>query len=108
MLSRCGLGSLCLALALLAACNGVDGDAHAAIATHHAVARENSSTRAPQPGPATAGVPRVVFLGDSLTFGQGLQSRQQAWPALVAEHLANAGVKIEAVNAGVSGDTTGG
>jgi len=54
-----------------------------------------------EPGPS-----RVVFLGDSLTFGQGLASRAQAYPAMLAERLAAADLPIEAINAGVSGDTS--
>jgi acyl-CoA thioesterase-1 len=63
---------------------------------------------APDPGPRKAGVPRVVFLGDSVTFGLGMDSRRQAWPAIVGEKLEADGVHIEVVNAGVSGDTTHG
>jgi acyl-CoA thioesterase-1 len=49
----------------------------------------------------------VLFLGDSLTDGYGL-SREQAYPALVAEKAAAAGTPIDAVNAGVSGNTSAG
>ena len=49
----------------------------------------------------------VIFLGDSLTAGFGLAA-DQAFPALVGEALKNAGVSVRIVNAGVSGDTTGG
>lgn len=49
----------------------------------------------------------IVALGDSLTAGYGL-SRQQAWPALVAEKMRAAGHEFEIVNAGSSGDTTAG
>jgi acyl-CoA thioesterase I len=49
----------------------------------------------------------IVALGDSLTAGYGL-SRQQAWPALVAEKMRAAGYEFEMVNAGSSGDTTAG
>lgn len=49
----------------------------------------------------------VVALGDSLTAGYGL-SRQQAYPALVAEKMRAAGYEFEVVNAGSSGDTTAG
>lgn len=50
---------------------------------------------------------RVAFLGDSLTAGLGLLS-QQAFPAVLQEMLAAESYRIEAVNAGVSGDTTAG
>jgi acyl-CoA thioesterase I len=49
----------------------------------------------------------IVALGDSLTAGYGL-SRKQAWPALVAEKMREAGYEFEVVNAGSSGDTTTG
>src|SRR2546423_10558368 len=54
-----------------------------------------------------SGVITIVALGDSLTAGFGL-SRKQAWPALVAEKMREAGYEFEVVNAGSSGDTTTG
>lgn len=47
----------------------------------------------------------VVFFGDSLTAGYGL-SPDLAYPALVGKALADAGLAVTVVNAGVSGDTT--
>ncbi|HEX8678474.1 MAG TPA: GDSL-type esterase/lipase family protein, partial [Chthoniobacterales bacterium] len=49
----------------------------------------------------------ILFLGDSLTDGYGL-SRSQAYPALIAQKLRDASLNYEIINAGVSGDTTGG
>ena len=51
--------------------------------------------------------PLVVFLGDSLTAGYGLDE-EQAFPALVESRLEEAGRPIRMVNAGISGDTTAG
>ena len=51
--------------------------------------------------------PRVVFLGDSLTAGYGLDA-EQAYPSLVQHKLQAAGLAVEVVNAGVSGDTSAG
>jgi acyl-CoA thioesterase I len=48
----------------------------------------------------------VAFLGDSLTAGTGL-TRELAYPALVEAELGAEGLAVQAVNAGVSGDTTG-
>ena len=62
---------------------------------------------APSTGAATASRPRVVALGDSLTAGLGLPPGQ-AWPALVQRRIDEAGLDVEVVNAGVSGDTTAG
>ena len=50
---------------------------------------------------------RIVFLGDSLTAGYGLDP-DQAYPALIGERLENAGLDAVVVNAGVSGDTSAG
>jgi acyl-CoA thioesterase-1 len=50
---------------------------------------------------------RVVFLGDSLTAGLGVQS-SEAFPALVAEKVHAAQLPFEVENAGLSGDTSAG
>ncbi len=47
----------------------------------------------------------VVFFGDSLTAGFGLDP-EQAYPALIAERIREAGLPFDVVNAGLSGDTT--
>ena len=49
----------------------------------------------------------VVFLGDSLTAGLGVQP-SEAFPALVAEKIRAAGLPFEVQNAGLSGDTSAG
>jgi acyl-CoA thioesterase-1 len=49
----------------------------------------------------------VLCLGDSLTAGYGL-TRNQAFPALLTEKARSAGYACDIINAGVSGDTTGG
>jgi acyl-CoA thioesterase-1 len=51
--------------------------------------------------------PRIVFLGDSLTAGLGL-AMSESYPSLVQKRLDAAGLDFEAVNAGVSGDTSAG
>lgn len=50
-------------------------------------------------------VPRVIFLGDSLTTGAGLPS-EDSFPAVLARRLADEGLPIELVNAGVGGNTS--
>jgi acyl-CoA thioesterase-1 len=50
---------------------------------------------------------RIVFLGTSLTAGLGLD-QEQAYPALIQRKLDEAGLRFEAVNAGVSGETSAG
>lgn len=81
-----------------------------------AAACGSGEREAPVPGPAapqslaSAPLPervRVVALGDSLTAGYGLES-DQAYPALLESRLRDAGLDVDVVNAGVSGDTSAG
>lgn len=57
--------------------------------------------------PANANAPRIVFLGDSLTAGYGLD-KDESVPSLIQKRLQDAGYPYEVVNAGVSGDTSAG
>lgn len=50
---------------------------------------------------------RIVFLGDSLTAGYGLDE-SEAYPALVGKMLESDGHSVDIINAGVSGDTSAG
>jgi acyl-CoA thioesterase-1 len=52
-------------------------------------------------------LPRIVFLGDSLTAGYGIE-KSQAVPAVIQQRLTAEGYQYEVVNAGVSGDTSDG
>jgi acyl-CoA thioesterase-1 len=49
----------------------------------------------------------ILFLGNSLTAGYGLD-RDQAFPALIQEKIDSLGWNFEVINAGQSGDTTAG
>jgi acyl-CoA thioesterase-1 len=64
------------------------------------------STPAP-PTTTAAASERIVFLGDSLTAGLGLEA-DQAYPAIIERTLHEQGLNVQVVNAGVSGDTTAG
>ncbi len=55
----------------------------------------------------SSGAVVIAFLGDSLTAGLGLLS-DQAYPALLEAQFAAEGYSVEAINAGVSGDTSAG
>jgi len=52
-------------------------------------------------------VKKILFFGNSLTAGYGLQPTE-AFPSLIQAKLDSAGFKYKAVNAGVSGETSAG
>jgi acyl-CoA thioesterase I len=56
---------------------------------------------------APSSVPRIIFLGDSLTAGLGLDVKDN-FPSRIQERLDEKGLAFEVVNAGVSGDTSAG
>lgn len=57
--------------------------------------------------PAQAQTKTILAFGDSLTAGLGLPA-SKAFPAQLEEKLRTEGYDIKIINAGVSGDTTGG
>ncbi len=59
-----------------------------------------------RPGVPAAPV-RIVFLGDSLTAGAGL-GPEESFPSVLAASWKAAGLSVDVINAGISGDTTGG
>lgn len=81
-------------------------------APEHAERVESARATSPPPAtpverPAAATRPRIVFLGDSLTAGLGLEAEESV-PALVQKRLDEEHYEYEVVNAGVSGDTSAG
>jgi acyl-CoA thioesterase I len=93
---------VCAALAVAACSSNEAAPARASTSA----APSDASARAPAPAPASTR-PRIVFLGDSLTAGYGLDVEESV-PSLVQKHLDAEGYKYEVVNAGVSGDTSAG
>jgi acyl-CoA thioesterase-1 len=79
-----------LALVAIAACGG-----------------ESARPAAAPPSAPQSDRERVVFLGTSLTAGYGLDA-SAAYPALIQQKIDSAGLPFEAVNAGVSGETSAG
>jgi len=56
-----------------------------------------------------AGAPTVLFFGDSLTAGYGLDDpATQAYPAVIQQKIRAAGLDWQVVNAGLSGETSAG
>lgn len=49
----------------------------------------------------------ILFLGDSLTAGLGVE-KAQAFPALIQEKIQQKNLPFEVINAGLSGDTSAG
>ena len=56
---------------------------------------------------ATATRPRLLFFGNSLTAGYGVEP-EEAFPALVGQKIDSLKLKYEVINAGLSGETTAG
>jgi acyl-CoA thioesterase-1 len=104
MLRRISVAWLALATVLCLACAGTtDTPAPGGLSAAEAP-RELSAAPVPAAAPLGDG-PRVVFLGDSLTYGLGLE-RHQTIPSLIPERIDAAGLPWVAVNRGVSGDTS--
>lgn len=50
----------------------------------------------------------IIFFGDSITAGYGLDNPDEAFPGLIAAKIEEAGLPYRVVNAGLSGETTAG
>jgi acyl-CoA thioesterase-1 len=72
-----------------------------------AASAAGTAAAASAPSKSTAARPRIVFLGDSLTAGYGLETSQSV-PSLIQARLDKDRLPFEVVNAGVSGDTSAG
>jgi acyl-CoA thioesterase-1 len=98
-----------VAALLLAACGAADTKANARRApVESTTVAASGATSAADVG-GRAGVPRVLFLGTSLTAGYGLDDpARDAYPAVIQRLADSAGVKALVVNAGLSGETSAG
>ena len=96
---------LVLAATLAAGC-GDTGERAASVPGAASTATAANRTAAAAAA-TTAPLPRIVFLGDSLTAGYGL-NKSEAVPALIQQRLNASGYRYEVINAGVSGDTSAG
>jgi acyl-CoA thioesterase I len=70
-------------------------------------ARSPETPAPPATDAAADSRPVILFLGDSLTAGFGLDP-DEAFPALIQRRLDEAGLRYRVVNAGVSGETSAG
>ncbi len=87
-----------LLIFLLSACNSQTGNKPAAA--------QSDSTAMESPQPATK--QNILFFGNSLTAGLGLESQQDAFPALIQGKIDSAGLQYQCINAGLSGETSAG
>ena len=71
------------------------------------LAQAQPQAQAQAPATAPAKPVKMVVLGDSLSAGLGL-SASAAFPARLQKALGDKGIKVDMVNAGVSGDTSSG
>jgi len=88
--------SITLSLLILAACGGKKAQP----------AGDTAATAAKSDSNATEKT--ILFFGDSLTAGYGLDDPSQAYPGVVQNKIDSAKLPYKVVNAGVSGETTAG
>ena len=93
-LSIAGLLSLALT-----ACNAGPGTEKSASST--------PATTAAASGTAAAGKKRLLFFGNSLTAGLGVEP-EEAFAGLIGHYVDSLGLQYEVINAGLSGETTAG
>jgi acyl-CoA thioesterase-1 len=86
-----------LGLALTACSSGPAADKPAATTAAPAVTAT----------PPTAGKKRLLFFGNSLTAGYGVEP-EQAFAGLIGQKIDSLGLPYEVINAGLSGETTAG
>jgi acyl-CoA thioesterase-1 len=87
----------CCLLLTLASCGNSDSQTNTSAATPPA-----ADAKA-----ATAQSRTILFFGNSLTAGLGVEP-EEAFPALVGQKIDSAGLGYEVINAGLSGETTAG
>jgi acyl-CoA thioesterase-1 len=92
---------------LLAACSGSAPDAERASPGPAERPAVTSAEPAADRSKTSSNIPRIIFLGDSLTAGLGLDVKDN-FPSRIQERLDEKGLAFEVVNAGVSGDTSAG
>jgi len=91
--------------ALLSGCGGQAPDADRATSGPAPAGRLVTPSAAP--ASRRPSEPRIIFLGDSLTAGLGVDL-EESFPALIQKRLDAEGYNYKVVNAGVSGDTSAG
>lgn len=67
-----------------------------------------SGTKEVADAPTETKTNTILFFGDSITAGYGLQSTDEAYPALIQKKIDSLGFDYTVINSGVSGETTAG
>jgi acyl-CoA thioesterase-1 len=93
--------SAVIALLLVTACGG--NQEKAAMEEKKEAAKEDNAAA----GEAAVEKKNIIFFGNSLTAGYGLEPTQ-AFPALIQRKIDSLGLPYQVVNAGLSGETTAG
>ncbi len=113
---RVAVAGLALALGLMAACGRggatdrtVDrtADRTSQATSRPATASRPAASGATDHATGTAGRRTMVIEGTSLTAGLGLDP-DEAWPAVLQQLIDSAGLAVQVVNAGLSGETSAG
>jgi lysophospholipase L1-like esterase len=69
--------------------------------------RNSLGLRGPEPTPAAPGGPRrVLLIGDSFTFGLGVEDDDAPFPAVLGRRLAGSDPPVEVVNGGIPGSVS--
>ena len=101
-----GLICFLVVFPLFAACTGESRQPEPPVPAA-APAPDAASAAARSPQAARSEGPQIIFLGDSLTAGLGLDIKE-SFPSIIQERLKREGYEMGVVNAGVSGDTSAG
>ena len=67
----------------------------------------NSSAELKKPETTTSSKKNIMFFGDSLTAGYGLDE-EESYPSLIQNRIDSLGLSYQVINAGLSGETTTG
>lgn len=70
--------------------------------------QDTQETEASESTEIVASNKTILFFGDSLTAGYGLDDSNDAYPALIQTKIDSLGLKYTVVNSGLSGETTSG
>ncbi|MEH6762950.1 MAG: arylesterase [Aequorivita antarctica] len=69
---------------------------------------ENTTTETETEAPATTSNKTILFYGDSITAGYGLDDTNDAFPGIIQSKIDSLDLNYEVVNSGLSGETSAG